>query len=396
MRRPRIIVVLLALTAVVVAVSNLPAVAAPAEEDFRYREGRAEGAELRFINGLPVLLLQGTPETMGRQQGALNADVAGQLSSFPAALLRAIHRDDRWAAHVKLSRAMAKRFPADHLAELEALARSARVDRDLLIGVNTLPDAYRGGLGCSSLMVEARRSKTGGPLFGRNLDFFTLGQLQKFSLVTVYRPKGKHAFASIGFPGLIGCLSGMNDAGLALAVHEVQASRDGSPLFDPEGVAYGLCFRRVLEECATVAEAEKLLRSVKRTTLLNLAVCDRATHAVLELTPRSVAVRRGTDGICACTNHFRTEELKFVPDCPRYDRLVKAQSLKLLGVDDVAAKLHNVNQGRMTLQTMVFEPAALRLHLAIGSCPSSAMPLKKIELGPLLGKAAAKESGEGG
>jgi isopenicillin-N N-acyltransferase like protein len=54
-------------------------------------------------------------------------------------------------------------------------------------------------------------------------------------------------------------------------------------------------------------------------------------------------------------------------------------------VADVAKKMDEVNLGRMTVQTMVFEPAALKLHLAIGSCPSSALPMKLLELKPLFG-----------
>ena len=56
---------------------------------------------------------------------------------------------------------------------------------------------------------------------------------------------------------------------------------------------------------------------------------------------------------------------------------------------DVAKKLDEVNMGRMTVQTMIFEPAALKLHLAIGSCPSSALPLKPLELGPLFRRSIA-------
>jgi len=254
---------------------------------------------------------------------------------------------------------------------------------DILLAANTLPDAYRARIGCSSLIVDASRSKTGGPLFGRNLDFYALGKLHKYSLVIVYRPTGKHAFASVGFPGLLGCLSGMNDAGLALAVHESPASADGSPMFNPEGVPYGLLFRRILEECTTVEEAIKLVQSAKRTTLVNLALCDRRSHAVVEITPRTAAVRKEPDGICVCTNHFRTDELRFVTHCPRYERLIRAKQMDRLGLEEVAAKMHEANQGPLTIQTMIFEPAELRLHLSIGNTPTSARPLEKLDLAPL-------------
>jgi hypothetical protein len=69
--------------------------------------------------------------------------------------------------------------------------------------------------------------------------------------------------------------------------------------------------------------------------------------------------------------------------CNRYPKLIQARKLEQLDVSDVAKKMDEVNMGRMTVQTMIFEPAALKLHLAIGSCPSSALPLKLLELGPL-------------
>ncbi len=72
-----------------------------------------------------------------------------------------------------------------------------------------------------------------------------------------------------------------------------------------------------------------------------------------------------------------------LPWCNRYRKLIQSRKLDQLGIADVAQKLNEVNMGRMTVQTMIFEPATLKLHLAIGSCPSSALPLKPLELGPL-------------
>ena len=52
-------------------------------------------------------------------------------------------------------------------------------------------------------------------VFGRNADYPPRGVLDRYGLVTIFRPEGKHAFASIGLPGLGGVISGMNEAGLA-------------------------------------------------------------------------------------------------------------------------------------------------------------------------------------
>ncbi len=353
------------------------------DDTFRYAEGTYKQAERKYINDLPVLRLEGTPEEMGEQAAAFTTPAAKFLIDYPKELLALVGRQDEWPKLIELGQSMRAQFPREHLSELEAYARRSHLPPEVLMGVNTMVDSYRGDVSCSSLLIDPVRSATGGPLFGRNLDYFTLGKLHRYTLVVVYRPKHKHAFVSVTFPGLFGCLSGMNDAGLAVAVHEVFFARDRSPVFDSEGVPYLLAFRRILEECTTVEEAERLLRSIRRTTRLNLAVCDRQGGAVLEFTPKTVVLRRGEEGVCACANHFCCKELAVFTLSFRYHTLMQAKELLKVSLDDVAMKLDEVNMGRLTMHTMVFEPAPLVLHLAFGSLPSSAMPMKRLELAPL-------------
>jgi predicted choloylglycine hydrolase len=358
---------------------------AQADQQRPFEERHCGAGELRYINDLPVLMVAGTPQEIGRQKSVLTGEGVKKLAEYPKRFIERVGGEERWLKLLEMGRALLPQFPPDHLAEIRAFREHSGVDRDLGIIGNTLADIYRGGFACSSLIVESERSATKGPLFGRNLDFYTLGMLDKYNLVTVHRPSGKHAFVSIGFPGLFGCLSGMNDAGLALAVHEVFMSHDRAPMFNPKGVPYTLAFRRILEECTNIEEAEKLLRSIERTTMLNLAVCDRDHSAVLEMTPKNVIARHGSGGICVCTNHFRSPELAvdFLTSCHRYQILSQARLMDKLDVSDVAEKLDEVNIGLMTVQTMIFEPATLKLHLAIGARPSSSQPTRLLELAPL-------------
>jgi hypothetical protein len=372
---------------------------APAAEPFRYSEGAHGPAELKYRNGLPVLTVQGTPEEIGQQVAVLTGQPLQRLMKFPQDLLRQAGLGLLMPQLVKIGNTMLPQFPPDYRKEMDAIVKQTGLSRDLAVLGNTLPDILKIA-GCSTLIVEPDRSATASPLFGRNLDYPTLGFLHEYTLVTVYRPRGKHAFVSIGFPGLIGCISGMNDAGLAVAALEVYAAKDGAPRLDPKGVPYTLCIRRLLEECTTVAEAEQLLRSMSRTTMNNLAVCDKKGGAVLEFTSKSVSVRRPGDGLCACTNHFRTKDLAIpqAMNCDRYAQLldnpreppagrIRANGelvpLPKLDRAAVARKLNAANQGDLTLQTMIFEPATLQLHLAFGKTPSSALPLKHLELAPL-------------
>jgi hypothetical protein len=70
--------------------------------------------------------------------------------------------------------------------------------------------------------------------------------------------------------------------------------------------------------------------------------------------------------------------------CDRLDALDASRAKAKLTIDDVGQALHAANFGELTMQTMIFEPAALRLHLAFGRLPSSAQPRETLELGPLL------------
>ena len=355
-----------------------------------FAEGTHGKASLRYINGLPVLTVAGTPEEMGEQVGALTSKPLRQISAYPRLLLSLARGRASWERLVGTSKKLLPGFPSDYQKEMDALAKSSKVDSELLLVGNTFPDILKAG-GCSTIIVEAERSATHEPLFGRNLDYPSLGFLYNYSLVTIYHPTGKHAFASVGFPGMLGCVSGMNDAGLAVATLEVYYSKDGAPRLNLAGTPYTLCFRRILEECTTVAEAERLLRSMKRTTMNNLAVCDRSGGAVFEITSRSLVVRKPVEDLCCCTNHFRTEQL--APDatprmlalqkCRRFACLREAASMAHLGLPDIARKLNEVNQGSHTLQSMIFEPATLKLHLAAGRPPASALPMKTIDLAPL-------------
>jgi hypothetical protein len=373
-----------AATAVLVAITLLCGPAAGAADRFRYPEGRHGAGELRYVNGLPILLVQGTPAEMGHQVGALALQHLAGVKKLTDQFLNGKGFGSLTAIALKSGSLMLPQFPPDHLAELNAVAKSGGLSRDLLILGNTFSD-LRKMHRCSALIVEGARSATGGPLFGRNLDWASPIPLHEYTLVTVYRPTGKRAFASIGFPGLIGCVSGINDAGLALADLTVNAARDGSPALDITGTPYGLALRRVLEECTTIEEAERLLRSLRRTTMQNVAICDKRRGAVFEITTKQIVVRPASEAICACTNHFRTDELAVDATCPRYEILDASRQLKRLEFADVAEKMDAVANDS-TLQTMIFDPARLKLHLAFGPPPASQLPLRELELSKLFAK----------
>jgi len=364
-----------------------------AGEPFRYPAARqSDKAELQYINGLPVLVVSGSPEELGKAAGLLALAPAQRVIDYPRDLLKFHRVEAVYDLFVQSGEGMAKQFPAAYQQEMEALVSASKVERTKVVVGNTFFDLKK-VFACSALLLEAERSSTGGPLLGRNLDYPSMGYIHEYTLVTIYRPAGKHAFASIGFPGLLGCLSGMNDAGLALGVLEVFDVKDGEKGFDPKGVPYALCLRKVLEECTTIAQAKKCLEEQRRTTTINVVIADRQGVATLEVTPGRVELRGAEQGTCSCTNHYCTAALR--PAEPvnvnetfeRFASLDKVRPGKArLSPDDVRRQLDAVCLGELTMQTMVFEPATLRLHLAFGKLPASQGELCTLDLRPLFGK----------
>src|SRR5438128_2621648 len=314
-----------------------------AETPFRFPEGKHGKGELKYEKGVPVLRVEGSPEEIGEQIAVLALKPAKRILDYPGNLLERLDIKGLLPILAIAGEGMLAHFPPDHHQELESIVK-AGIDRNPVVLGNTMFDVKK-LFACSALVVTGDRSETGGVLLGRNLDFPSLGYVHEYSLVTVYHSPGKRSFVSVGFPGLVGCLSGMNDAGLCLGVLEICHVKNGEKRFDASGIPFALCYRRILEECKTVEEAEKLLRSMKRTTLTSLAISDPKRAAVFEITPQSVVVRRPEDGIWSWTNHFCTKELEpaFQPDIfwtlDRFDILETIRKRPKISLDDIHESL---------------------------------------------------------
>lgn len=343
------------------------------------------GGSLRHVHGVPVVTVAGTPEQMGEQFGVLAVKNAPALNKlFDDFLTDAGIRSKTFAL---LAAARLTGVPADFKAEIDAASKASGREPALGLFANTVYDLST-GMGCSTVVVEPARSLTGGPIFGRNFDWLPTAGIMDHTLLAVFKPAGKRAFVTVTVTPIVGCISGTNDAGLALTLNEIHLDQAKTrSRFNADGVPTMLAFRRVLEECATVEEAAGLLRGMKRTTTACMTVCDTNGGAVFEITPDAVEVRRATNDVTLCTNHLRADGLAVGEPCWRYDglRVLQKHALKL-DPADVQDALHRVNQDRNTLQSMVFEPRARRLHLKLGDLRRSATEFdaKVFEVGELL------------
>lgn len=344
---------------------------------------------LELVQGLPLVQVEGTPEQIGQQMAELTREVNRHQSLYLGRMQWALSQPG-WKRVTTLAHGLEKQMPERHLRELEAFADADGkdlVDRESLVVAQSAFDILK-GLGCSTLIVEPQRSSTGNALMGRNFDYNGGGVLHRCCMVTVVRGEEVRPFVMVGWSWTRGPITGMNDAGLCLAINESYSAADGSPKFDSNGVPRPQFTRRILEECASVDEAIELVKTMPRTCQFSLTLCDPKKGCVIELTPKSAIVRDAEQGICACTNHFFSDELIVgTPSCSRLESLEKCRAAKptgnQLGVWEVFAELGKVNQGVLTLHSVVFEPAERTIHVAMGELPSTSGKLIPIDCKPL-------------
>ena len=271
----------------------------------------------------------------------------------------------------------------EHRAEVVALAKASHTDeREAMLGQCFLDIAQLSG--CSTVALSAAASPDEVARFGRNLDFWSLNVADKYTTLFVVRGDGgRYAYASVGWPGMIGVLSGMNEHGLCLANMEVPRS-----MRPPTAMPYPLLYRTVLERCRTVGEAITLLRATPRQTANNLMLMDAAgDRAVAEITPDGVHVRRaaGTAALIS-TNHQRDQDADTPGRCVRYDYLHATAAAEFGHVDEPAVTDMLGHVGRRgTLQSMVFEPARRVLYLAAGQ-DAAHRPYTRIDLALYFGR----------
>ncbi|HVV85325.1 MAG TPA: C45 family autoproteolytic acyltransferase/hydrolase, partial [Kofleriaceae bacterium] len=110
-------------------------------------------------------------------------------------------------------------------------------------------------------------------------------------VVSLIRPAGKLAWAGVGWPGMLGVVTGINAEGVVVIVHPVR-TRDVRPTRTARPIA--VLARDVLEQAHDLDEAVKLIEATATLGAAAYVIVDgqKGTWAVVERGPSRVAVRR--------------------------------------------------------------------------------------------------------
>lgn len=326
----------------------------------------AEGSkDLRIVDGIPVARLRGSAREIGRRHGELFKEQIAFLHReyFDAFVVKLLGRPavDEWAKQCE------PHIPEVLREEMRGLAEGSGIPYETVLASNCVTDRLQNML-CSTVVATGDASQGGVTFFGRNLDFPGRNVLQKMTVVLVFEREGALPVAVVGWPGLLGALSGMNADGVAGATMMIHA---GKPI--AAGLPYPLMYRLALEKARKAGDVRTFLETCKRTCPNNFMVVDAAgTAELLEWDQERVAVRTPDKGALCSTNFFRSPEMAetgWAIGTDRYETLEEflAEERGKIDLPKVIAALREVATPWFNnVQSMVFLPATRALHLSVG------------------------------
>lgn len=246
--------------------------------------------------------------------------------------------------------------------ELEGLAVLLEMPfEDVLLG-NLYYDALKHLWGCTAFAVDAE----GGPIHGRNLDWFSeTGALASATVQFRFLKEGVESYRTVGWPGFIGCLSGMAPGRFSVTLNTV-ISDDSAERLTP----VSFLIRRTLATAAGFDEAVEILADtpVASDSMLLVTGTRPGEMAVIERTPRRSAIRRPEGSAIVVTNDYRAldgvspsagvSELA-ATSCGRFERCADlAGTAPPRTLDEAIAILKDAGiRMNITAQHMAFQPA---------------------------------------
>ena len=262
----------------------------------------SEGSEaaLPVIDGMPVVLLSGTPEERGIAYGnAVGPMIWDNLNGFwEEARAKGMDKEAMAAQALSLSSSM----PEHMITEIRAMAAASGVDFGELLAMNMFDSSVRSHDGCTILVAVGSGSVTGNTLASKTRD------ANCPNVLLVVEPiDERHGFIAVAGAGDWGISFGLNDAGLSDGNNWVPV-----PEFYEGGWEENPLNRYVLEMCSTVDEAIELVSTVDKYGGTSVMVADKDSAAFIEAVSSCYRTEDGedtvwqeiTDGVAVHTNHY--------------------------------------------------------------------------------------------
>lgn len=278
----------------------------------------------RDESGLWEMYVDGGGAARGAKQGALTKELMKYQEDVFIDQIRRIIPSDSYLGFLRTFLIIFNRNIAEHI-DLEYREEIAAMSLFCTDEYNAIGTPYERQLnyhaahdightmqqymlvGCSSFGVWDKRSEDGKLLIGRNFDFYVGDDFAKNKIITFAAPDDGYKYASVGWAGMIGVLSGINEKGLTVTIN---AAKGAIPISAKTPIS--ILTREILQYASTIEEAYKIasLREtfVNESILVSSQIDGKA--AVIEKTPHETYLYETNEDQILCTNHYQSKELR--------------------------------------------------------------------------------------
>jgi len=160
-------------------------------------------------------------------------------------------------------------------------------------------------VGCTSFATWGTQSEDSTLIIGRNFDFYVGDDFARDKIIAFYNPDKGYKFMMVTFGGMIGVLSGMNEAGLTVTINAAK-----SEIPSASATPVSLVAREMLQYASTIDEAYAIAAKRKMFVAESFLIGSANDHkaAVIEKTPNGIGFYEQEERI-VCTNHFQSDSL---------------------------------------------------------------------------------------
>ncbi len=166
-------------------------------------------------------------------------------------------------------------------------------------------------VGCTSFSAWQNKTDDTSLIVARNFDFYVGDNFAKNKIILLCHPDSGINFMSVTWPGMIGAVSGMNDAGVAVTINAGTAeapTKSATPI--------SIVVREILQYAHNIDEAVKIAASRKTFVSESIMVAsakDKRT-VIIEKSPSKQDVFETKNDFLICANHFQSASFASDPE----------------------------------------------------------------------------------
>ncbi len=274
-------------------------------------------------SGLWELYVSGSGISRGAKQGVLTKELMRYQEDVFINKIKDIVPSDSYLGFLKrliiiFNRNLGKYVPFEYREEIAAMSKFCTEDYNAIgtpyerqLNYHAAHDIGHAMqqymlVGCSSFGVWDDKSADSTLVVGRNFDFYLGDDFAENKLITFAMPDSGYKYVSIGWAGMIGVLSGMNECGLTVTIN---ASKGAIPTSAATPIS--ILTREILQYASNIEQAYSIASS--RTTFVSESILIGSDSdnrcAIIEKTPSETVLYMHRGDVIISTNHFLSERM---------------------------------------------------------------------------------------